>query len=404
MRRDTFTERTTTLASLGIDTPDVSGSLKAPLIIAKKKYGQETVYLAHVDRPVAGSSLAHLINSLSKVTPYMMGDSSAIVGDLPLPEQARAKYASEAIKQRDARHRNSFIGPAYSEIDQNHRQRWLNAFKENPEPVREISAFLTSLHDRHIDYLIEDSKKYRTVHDDSGKPASWLTFITGDLHTALGDEKYRKMNMMIGDQLTPDEIKAFILASDHSTRTVVDFNTGQVFVAQRYSPKSVTISPPNKLNWNTKNWSYSINANFQAHMGGADMNWSLDNYVITYGERYDDVKTNFEQAALTPLIGWTTDPEGRRKYIPQTKVKAMKWHNLPDHADVLLGRVLAAALTPGITDIWQDQMPLKKDGEKNDIGGAQALILASLPQPNFGGRVLRDPDGILAKIEAGLAA
>lgn len=403
MPKDVIT-RNTTLAEIGVDSPDVSGSLKAPLIVTKKRYGRGTVYLAQVERPSAGSMLAHLLNSISKQTPYRMGDSSGIVGDLPLPEQARSKYASDEVKQRDARHRNSFIGSPYVEIDRNHRQRWMDAFAIDPEPVRVISDFLESLHCRHIDYLVEDSKKYRKIHDNSGKPSSWLNFIQHDLRPALGNKKFREANAMIGDQLTPEELRDYILISDHAHRTVVDFDAGRAYISGRYQPKTVTILPPNKLLWNNANFNYSIDAGFKANIIGGDMNWSLENYDINFTERYDERKAQFEKAALTPLIVWITDPNGKREYIPQARVRQMKWHHMPENSDVLLGRVLAAHLTPGIIGLWQDQMPLGKDGRKNRIMGAQALILASLPQPNFGGRVLRDPEGVLAKIEACLAA
>ncbi len=144
-------------------------------------------------------------------------------------------------------------------------------------------------------------------------------------------------------------------------------------------------------NWNGA--SAVVKPSVDKHFGQVD--WQIVNYQYP---------PDYHTGALYPVLAWGKNSSGKRRFLEQadcdpvirTHFGYAKW------ADVKLGEILAAYLSPRVLEGWSRRMELKNRKHLQHMMGAQMLVWPKIDSKEHphATQLLNDERAVIPKIEA----
>lgn len=424
----------TTLRDCGIGTSkdahlNLAGEPLTLGTLPRKGSGQVHVALLH--HPFAGEHLARILEGIIYDTTNPPAAIHGALGDWQMPDDARRKlpelkalHAVGIVKDEDIRlynlhRRDPDIGKAFVEFDKHHRLQWQEAlandaanglfatveggagfltinsddfvsankeeFEQWPglwkkafeyggglpmlhflQSLSEVGDKVSSLLERNTKRDLTDPNFYRTLFYESpfkemgGWGGAYRLFVAH-----MPEEDRKRMYLAFG------AVRKFAF--------LIDTENGNVWQPSTARERGVTASLEDSVSGERVKIADN-NGNsciVQVLPEGSREDWHITEYKFSGG---------YLSQAINPLLVWE-EREGQRRFLSQKEIQAVaKQYNLqvPQEADVMLGRVIAAYFSPDVTKGWRRGIRLK-DGAQNQIMmAAQTPVWVSMPEHSGG--------------------
>lgn len=438
----------TTLQDCGIGTSkdahlNLAGEPVTLGTLPRKSSGQVHVALLH--HPFAGAHLARLLEGIIYDTTNPSAAIHGALGDWQMPDDARRKlpelkalHAAGIVKDEDIRlynlhRRDPDIGKAFVEFDKHHRPQWQKALTNDAanglfatveggagfmvinsdefvSANREEFEQLPGLWGRAFEYgdgvpmlrflqsLPEVKEKVaallaRRAQRDLTDPGLYRPLFYESPFKEM-NEGYVGIGKMFAPHMPEEDRKrmylafgavkkhAFLIDTDHATIWMPWFAKDRGLSASledSVSGERVKISDNN-----------GNSCIVQVSPDGSREDWHITEYNFSGG---------YLSQAIYPLLVWE-EREGQRRFLSQKEIQAVaKKQNIPvpQAADVILGRVIAAYFSPEVTKGWRKHMPLKDGRYEQTMMAAQTPVWVSMPEHSEG--LLAEENAIFPALE-----
>jgi len=424
----------TTLGRLGVldERQEVRGLLDANLLCARSQQQGSAAYIAFLDKSFRGNGLAELLDG---VAPFGSGGRFGAEADFKMPQRALAQAGSDYEMSLHHDHKTDpVIGRAYQEFVLNHNERWLKALDIDPfEFIHDSVGFIDSdevsartfaerveelkvLSQQRLDpeetvnapalahygraLLMEEGRHkfgdylYQRLEPGEEAPADWGKWSD---YFKLSPQRQVSLLREYLSQLGKADQQEFAinyLLEDHNI--LIDPRKGKVWFTQGLTwVRGIAITVVDKttvlIRKKVKDREEEATVTLETgESSKEEMEWEIK-----------EVQRSNILEEMYGALAWERDSEGKRRFLSQEELLAMIPQDFEklSQADVALGRVLAAYLSPNVTSRWPKlmQLPHRSTTAKQRMMGAQVPVWVSLDEHSS--QLLSDENPLFGHIE-----
>ncbi len=428
---------------IGVDKLNLANDMVTAFRSEDPASGSQQFFVV-LHRPLAGEPLSQFLRSIA---PYGEGNKSGIQADLRMPISAARKISQGQKIDKDEREFDDIFLHRGHKRDPEITKEYLKLLKTG-EYSRILRALYHSSADSVFDGLShlvftrskedyvqrflaecedaleqEDEDReahvsavvwsYNGLHNDAYKPP-FRQFLLR--HSEFQDErgeygardKFRDLSIKRRCEL----IKQFIstLTDEHKRKlTQEKISYTEYSFKIRADLETKEFSTQGHMEWGLPNLRFIddqsveitnrsgasavVKPSVDKHFGQVD--WQIISYQYP---------PDYHTGALYPVLAWGKNSSGKRRFLEQTECDPtirthfgyVKW------ADVKLGEILAAYLSPRIIEGWPRRMGLKNGKKLQRMMGAQMLVwpkIDSKEHPHVT-QLLNDKRAVIPRLEA----